>query len=234
MRAHWSKIRILFFKDLKDTLRNGNGMILAVLPLAMTLLYRIMPIEGMPMPREFVSLIGVLMNLSLLPVALLSMMIAEEKEKNTLRTLMLSNVSAVEFLTSKCLVALLLLEAVDLIVFFLAGTPLSGLPMFLLATTLTALCMLLLGAVIGLVCKNQMSTGTLAAPVALLLMVPTMFASMNDTVARFAQFIPTYSMMQLVYVSGPASAMPWLVIAAWLVGGLALFVLAYRRGRLDA
>lgn len=234
MSVHLSKIRVLFLKDVKDTLKNGNGMILAVLPLAFTLLYRLMPIEGMPMPREFVSFIGVLMNLSLVPVALLSMMIAEEKEKNTLRTLMLSNVSAAEFLISKCLVALLLLEAVDLIVFFLAGIPLSGLPMFLLATTLTALCMLLLGAVIGLACKNQMSTGTIASPVALLLMAPTMLAPMNDTVAKFAQFIPTYSMMQLVYMDGPASAVPWLVIAAWLVGGFALFVLAYRRGRLDA
>lgn len=168
MMTRLQKTRILFLKDWKDTLKNGNGMILAVLPLFFTLLYRMLPIDGMPMPREFISLIGVLMNLALVPVALLSMMIAEEKEKNTLRTLMLSNVGAVEFLTSKCLVVLVLLSVVNLAVFFLTGMALSALPLFLLVTTLTALCLMFLGAVIGLLCKNQMSTGTLASPVALL------------------------------------------------------------------
>lgn len=138
MLTRLQKTRILFLKDWKDTLKNGNGMILAVLPLFFTLLYRMLPIDGMPMPREFISLIGVLMNLALVPVALLSMMIAEEKEKNTLRTLMLSNVGAVEFLTSKCLVVLVLLSVVNLAVFFLTGMALSALPLFLLVTTLTA------------------------------------------------------------------------------------------------
>ena len=234
MMTRLQKTRILFLKDWKDTLKNGNGMILAVLPLFFTLLYRMLPIDGMPMPREFISLIGVLMNLALVPVALLSMMIAEEKEKNTLRTLMLSNVGAVEFLTSTCLVVLVLLSVVNLAVFFLTGMALSALPLFLLVTTLTALCLMFLGAVIGLLCKNQMSTGTLASPVALLLMIPPMFAQMNDTVAKIAQFIPTYSMIELLYMNGQPKALPWMVIGVWLVGAFALFMLVYRKKRLDA
>ena len=56
----------------------------------------------------------------------------------------------------------------------------------------------------------------------------------NDTVAKIAQFIPTYSMIELLYMNGQPKALPWMVIGVWLVGAFALFMLVYRKKRLDA
>lgn len=229
-----AKIRILFRKDWKDTLKNNNAAVLLLLPLLFTLLYRFISFDGMPMPKEFISLIGVLMTLSLVPVALLSMMIAEEKEKNTLRTLMLSNVSAAVFLISKCLTALLLMTAVNGIIFILAGMALDLFPLYFITTTLAALCLMFLGALIGLLCKNQMSTGTLASPVALVMMVPPMLAQMNPFLEMIAKVLPTYAMMQILFTQEGAGLTPWIVLIAWLLLSFALFLAVYKKKRLDA
>ena len=107
MKIQLRKVIALFKKDMKDTSKNVNVMILLVLPLLFTFLYQFIDLGGEGMPKEFILFISVLMNLCLVPVSFLSMIIAEEKEKNTLRTLMLSNVSAGDFLLSKSLVTFL-------------------------------------------------------------------------------------------------------------------------------
>ena len=177
------KVAALFRKDWKDTLKNGNCLLLCILPLGMSALYTFLDFDGFQLDRLFVLSIGLLMNLSLLPLSATSMMIAEEKEKHTLRTLMLSNVSAVEFLLSKALVIFLLMQAVNLGVYAMVGRVVP-LPYFLLVTTCAAPCGILLGALIGLVAKNQMSTGMFSAPLALLLMLPAMFAQLHGCMAR--------------------------------------------------
>ena len=110
------KVAALFRKDWKDTLKNGNFLLLCILPLGLSALYTFIDFGGFRMEPLFVLSIGLLMNLSLLPLSATSMMIAEEKEKYTLRTLMLSNVSATEFLLSKALVVFLLMQIVNLAV----------------------------------------------------------------------------------------------------------------------
>lgn len=99
------------------------------------------------------------------PISLLSMMVAEEKEKNTLRTLMLSDVSAEEFLLSKSLVALFLMTIIAIADFLILKGALELFAVYLISGTLAAISLLFLGAMIGLLCKDQMATGTLSAPV---------------------------------------------------------------------
>lgn len=66
-------------------------------------------------------MLGVMMNLCLTPLSVLGMMIAEEKEKNTMRTLMLCNVTGGEFLAAKTLAVLAGTLLVDTVLFFLTG-----------------------------------------------------------------------------------------------------------------
>ena len=41
-------------------------------------------------------------------------------------------------------------------------------------------------------------------------------------------------MIELLYMNGQPKALPWMVIGVWLVGAFALFMLVYRKKRLDA
>ena len=51
--------------------------------------------------------------------------------------------------------------------------------------------MLLLGGLTGIVCRDQTSTGTIAGPLALVFMLPTMFAGMGGVLQKVASFVPT-------------------------------------------
>ena len=146
---------------------------------------------------------------------------------------MLSNVSAPEFLLSKALVIFLLMQLVDLGVFALVGTGIIPLPYFLLVTTCAIPGIILLGALIGLVSKNQMSTGMFTAPLALLLMLPTMFAQFSESIARYARFLPTYAVIELVGQPRNGRWFSFTVLIAWTVLATAAFMLIYRRKRFD-
>ncbi|WP_051986365.1 ABC transporter permease [Clostridium amazonitimonense] len=88
----------------------------------------------------------------------IAMLIAEEKEKNTMRTLMLSAVSPLEFLAEKAIITLLLSIVINIIIFFMVGINVQYLGKYIVLSTLVVLSMIELGAVIGLAQQNQMST----------------------------------------------------------------------------
>lgn len=233
MSIRWYKVWALFRKDLKDTLKNGNFLILAILPLGMTALYRFMNLDGVQLDAGFVMVLGLLMAITLIPLSCMSMMIAEEKEKNTLRTLMISNVSAGEFLLSKSLVVLLLMQAIALLIYIIVGQPLSGVPRFLLVTICSSVNMILFGALIGILSKNQMSTGMISAPFALVLLIPAIFGQISEGFAAFARFTPTYAMVELLGNPQGGMLFPILVILAWTILATAAFIFVYQKKRFD-
>lgn len=233
MRINGAKVSALFKKDLKDALKNGNCLLLALMPLMFTALYRFLNFDGVSLDSRFVLTLGLLMSMSLMPISVMSMMIAEEKEKNTLRTLMLSNVSAADFLASKSLVIFLIAQLVNLFIYTLSGAESGiGIVLFFLVTSFSILCMLLFGAVVGILCRNQMSTGMLSAPLALLFLMPAVFAEIHEGIARFARFTPTHAMMTLLSEGG-VTLFPIGVLLAWMVIGAVLFGVAYQKKRLD-
>ena len=236
-------IRILFTlfkKDLRDVLKNANGLFMLLLPLFFSVLYSVMDFGGEFLGSGYVLMLCCLMCMCMVPVSFLSMIIAEEKEKNTLRTLMLSNVSAAEFILSKALVTYVMMELVMVASFFIVKYAVSALPSFILITTLSSFCVIFLGALIGIVSKNQMSTGIFSTPIMLVLLIPPIFGQMNNFFAGIAKFTPTNAMMQLFFsldaglpLSSSDNLFQIAVIAVWTVLAAAVFVMVYRKKRLD-
>ena len=86
-------------KQLKDTLKNKEVLIqFIMLPLLAVIMNTTIHIEGMP-DNFFICLFGV-MYVGMAPLTSMAAIIAEEKEKNTLRILMLSNVTPLQYLIS--------------------------------------------------------------------------------------------------------------------------------------
>jgi ABC-2 type transport system permease protein len=228
---HGYKLRALFTKDLKDTLKNPQCLIMAALPLVMVLLYSNLDFGGEGMDRIFVLIMGALMALCILPVSLPAQMISEEKEKFTLRTLMLSNVTAWEFLLSKVLVTLLLMLVTALLILGIVGLDVVSAGLYLLSMGAGSLCMVLLGALVGILAKNQMSTGLFSAPVMLVMLLPAILGMADARIERVARFLPTHAVLTLLLGEGGPTQIA--VLAAWTALSAALFVLAYQRKRLD-
>lgn len=240
------KLNALIHKEFKDSLKNKNVLIVALLPIFFAILYSKLGLgfdEGMG--KGFLLLICSVLTISALPCSFLSMIVAEEKEKNTLRTLMLSNVSSFEFLFSKAFVTLVYAEVVDIIVFFIIGVDVGGLPIYLLTTTAALVPLLFFGAAIGLLAKDQMTTGLYSSPVMIILMLLPMFGMMKDSLHKIARFFPTNAMMelyfslnkdkQLMQLKGDSfnDVFNWCVLLVWTVILIGAFWFVYKKKGLD-
>ena len=216
MKKHLRVLRTLFVKDIVDMFKNPNVLLMLALPLIFIVIYQFVDLGMSP---AYLLMLGVMMNLCLTPLSVLGMMIAEEKEKNTMRTLMLCNVTGGEFLAAKTLAVL-------------AGT--------LLVDTVGSITMLLLGGLTGIVCRDQNSTGTIAGPLALVFMLPTMFAGMGGVLQKVASFVPTTATADLMFLglghqSWMGANVLWdvAVLAVWTAGSAGLFALAFRKKGVD-
>ncbi|MCL1796373.1 MAG: ABC transporter permease [Clostridia bacterium] len=225
------KVRAMLKKDVKNDLRNGTVILFLFMPVFFTLLYGVLFADAEDLGPMFLLIFGILMNCSMFPISGTGLLIAEEKEKSTLRTLMLSNVSATEFLFSKAVVSYVLCEAAAVAIYLITapGTPLLW---FLLITTLTTLCLMLLGAVVGILSPNQMTTGILGTPLTLIMLMPPIFGQINEAIGKIARFVPTNAMIELL-LSEDDRWFHFAVLAGWIVIGILAFVVVYRRKRLD-
>jgi len=180
------------------------------------------------------------MNIAMVPVALMGTIIAEEKEKFTLRTLMLNDVKASEILFAKALICMLFVIIDNLLMFFIVGADMTLFVPFQLISLFVALAVILFGAFVGLISKNQMSAGLLSMPFMVILLAPVFIQLMgNEAVNNIAKVLPTSAMMTLFdSVAGSVSGfenvgMPLIVIGAWLIISVILFNIAYKKVGVD-
>lgn len=184
--------------------------------------------------------ICIIMTISIVPLNVLANMVAEEKEKHTLRSLMLANVSVTDFLLSKAFVALVLMLIDGILIFFVCQEPIEYLGYFLIFYTLSSLSVLFFGVLVGLLSKDQMSAGTLSSPLMILLMLPPMFSQLNEMIGKIAMIFPTTS-FQTLYVQLSLHQNFWnqetmiaiAVCFAWIVLGILAFGYGYQKKGLD-
>lgn len=85
--------------------------------------------------------------------------------------------------------------------------------------------MIEIGALIGIICSNQMSTGVIGMPVLMILLMIPIFARLNKTLTKIAEFLPNYNMnimlenifkgesISLGYAYNIAVILVWIIIA---------------------
>lgn len=230
----------LLKKDIKSCLANKNILVSVLIPIFFCALYCYLFSgigEGM---QGFVLNISAIFAISIIPTSILPIMIAEEKEKYTLRSLMLAHVRGHEFLTSKILVCLGMTAVVSTAVFFIAGGDGQAYFAYLAAAMVSAAGLCFLGAMAGLLSKDQASAGTISAPLTLLTMLPPLFSGFNDIFERISAVVPTTS-FQTIYTAVQSgqnilsgnSLTAIIVCAVWIAGGAVLFDVFYRRKGID-
>ena len=242
MKLRMHTLAVLIKKDFRLMFTNKNMLIMILLPIGFAVLYQTIfgDVKEAGMPSNFVLTLCELLNLSAIPLTGLAMMVAEEKEKNTLRVLMLSDVSALEYIFSKIISVLVLMELITIVIFFITATQLSYLPMFPLVTTVTSISMLLFGSVVGLLSKDQMSTSTLSTPLMILFLIPPMFQNMNEVIDKIASIVPTTRMMAIINdamngmsILSQEHLLDFGIILAWILLGVVTFAMMYRKKGFD-
>lgn len=220
----------IFRKQLMDTFKNKTILIQFVMFPALTLVMEnLVKMEDMP-PHYFANLFAV-MYVGMAPLTGMSAILSEEKEKNTLRVLLLSNVSPFSFLCGTgCYIWLICMLGATVIGI---GTGYTGgmLLRFLLVMAVGILISILIGAVIGTHSKNQMTATSVTVPVMMIFSFLPMLAMFNETISKVAKV--TYSQQMSLLLANLENMNVELqnvgIILVNIVVALGAFVLAYRK-----
>ena len=248
MSAALRKTGALLAKDFADLLKNPTLLVVCLLPIAFMALYSFMigdAAGGSDLTAEQQEAVGPVIGQFMLGSALCMTVgmvctmtvlygIAEEKEKRTLRTLMLANVGASQVVASKAVVALVASTVVNAVCFFVAGGEPGMLGAYLALGVVGSLPVILFSLVLGLASRDQMTAGVYSVPVLLVALVP-MFGMANETIEKVSHWLPTGGVYDLIGLavggrlfSSDALA-PLAVTAAWAAVGAVVFAALFKR-----
>ncbi len=238
MEAALRKTSALIGKDAKDLVKNPTMLVCCLLPIAFTALYtQVMPDvpgDAADAVSLYLQTLSLAMTAGMVGSMTILYAIAEEKEKHTLRTLMLANVSGAQTLASRALVAFAAILVVDVACFFVMRAPADMLAPYLAFGLLGSVPIVMLSLLLGLAARDQMTAGVYSLPIILVALVPS-FATLNDGIASVAPWLPTGGMQELLELSAAGNLLtadavqPLMVSLAWIVVTVLVFALLYRR-----
>ena len=217
----------LLIKQCKDSLRNlPSLMILIIYPaVAFIMIMAMKDEEGMD--SVFVPMFAA-MHCSFAPLVISSNILSEEKEKGTLRSLIMAGVSRVKVLISLSvfvLVSVLLTGSAFLLMKeFTVQTAAS----FTAAMLTGAAVSTLIGLCIGIYSQNVTAANGRAVPVGLVFALLPMLGQFNEGIAKIAKY--TYSgQFREVFEGGEFTLNTALVPAAYFVALSILLLVLFRR-----
>ena len=227
-------IKAIFRKQIADTLKNKTVLIqFMMFPALVIIMEKAIKIDNMP-EHFFVKLFAV-MFVGMAPLVSMASIISEEKEKNTLRVLLMSSVRPCEYLIGTGAYVFVMCMAGTAVFAAVGGYTGTALIQFLLIMTAGIILSELTGAVIGVFCKDQMNATSLYVPVMLVSSILPMISMFNDTVKKISGV--TYSQQISELISGignsDISAARILIIALNFTAAAILFSIAYKRKGLE-
>lgn len=217
-------------KQWKDTLKNKTILIqFAMFPIFTLIMNQTIKIDGMP-ENFFVNLFAA-MYIGMAPLTSMAAIIAEEKETNTLRVLMMSNVRPHEYLLGigsyvwfACMIG-------TFIICVAGNYKLQASIIFMCIMAVGILASLLVGAAIGTWSQTQMMATSVTVPVMIIFSFMPMLSLFNTTIAKIAKF--TYS-EQISLMIGQINSLQikaeniCIILINMLIAA-ALFTIAYKK-----
>jgi len=193
------RIEAVFMKQIKDTLKNKTALIQFVLfPLLAFILTETIAKSDEFLPDNYFVLLFAIMYVGMVPAINTASIITEEKEKNTLRILMLANVKPLEYLIGVGSYVFIV-SSIGAVAFgFIGGYSGAQLGLFIIVLMVGILGSLILGSTIGIFAKNSMSSAGLVLPVSMITAFLPMIASFNETFESVSRFLYTQQINYLI------------------------------------
>ncbi len=183
-----NNIAAIFKKQLKDTLRNKTVLIQFVMFPIMTLIMN-NAIKMQEMPENFFVNLFATMYIGMAPLTSIASIISEEKEKNTLRVLIMSNVKPYEYILGIGSYVWFACMLGGIVICTAGGYNLQTGIVFMGIMAIGILTSLLIGAIIGIWSKTQMMATSIAVPVMMVFSFVPMLSLFNSTIEKIAGII---------------------------------------------
>lgn len=223
-------IKSILWKQLKDTLKNKTILIQFVMfPLLTIVMENAISIQDMP--EHFFTNLFAIMYVGMAPLTSAASIISEEKEKNTLRVLQMSNVKAAEYLIGNAIYVVSICMIGSLVIGLAGGYGGTDLLKFMLIMFVGHSCSYLLGGAVGVASKNQMAATSITVPVMMILSFLPMLSMFNETIKKFSKFIFSEQLYLIINDLSKINitAETGIIVACNVVLIIVLFGLIYRK-----
>ncbi|AEA18977.1 MULTISPECIES: ABC transporter permease [Bacillus] len=228
------RVSAIFRKEVQDFKTNSQVLLMAFLPIILSFLF-----SRFGVGKE---MLGITTITAFLFVAgfVQSMVIAEEKEKHTLRVLMLSPASSVEVLLGKSILTACLTLGICIVNLFIldqfSGNLLLLGFIFLCGTIL----FIVIGTMIGLLAASVPQTSIIGMPILMTMYLAVQFEPMveNKVIKTMIGYLPTSHIVKalnsLVGGAGFSSISGHVLnVAIWLIIALIACLIVYKKKQMD-
>ncbi|UKS23873.1 ABC transporter permease [Paenibacillus sp. HWE-109] len=231
MSISLKRARAIFVKDYKEFSRNYAVSIMLIFPIILALLFR-----GAGPSLQGAS--GLLLNTSfvLLTCFAQACLIAEEKERNTLRSLMMTPATTMDVLIGKSTLVFVMSAIVLAIATFIIGYEPANMWAFVTAIFLSIILYTAAGTICGLFSKTLLEASLSILPVAFVFTgAPWGALLVKDyPVFKVLDYMPSSQLVHLLGISSTGFTMgdllkPLLIILAWTVVLTIVSVVLYQR-----
>lgn len=227
-------IKAVFMKQILDTTKNKTVFIqFLMIPVMAIIMENTIKPENMP-EHFFVKLFAV-MFVGMAPLTCMSAIISEEKEKNTLRALLMSNVKAWQYLASIGAYIFIMCMAGTAVFAVLGEYSGAELARFIPSMISGIILSEIIGAVIGIFSRSQMAATSLTIPIMMVFSFVPMLSMFNESIKKIAVIFYSQQISDLINGIGTSkvSVNSIIVIVVNFIIALVLFVLAYKKKGLE-
>ena len=235
MNFSLKRVNAIFQKDFKDISRNSAVSITAVMPLIMAFVLGKMGNTSLEAHYMVINLTMIVVG-SFVQCSL----IAEEREKNTLRGLMLSPASTLEILGGKSLLSLISAMIIVVIGAFLTGYRPENIVVIAIAILFTSFFFIGLGTLLGLFAKSVMEASVIFMPFMFVFGFGSFFTMFAEKypILKIMDYTPNMQLMEigLKVESGVGLGGVWLnfgIIALWIIAVFTLTVVVFKKRKMD-
>ncbi|HFJ9283135.1 TPA: ABC transporter permease [Bacillus toyonensis] len=228
------RVSAIFRKEVQDFKTNSQVLLMASLPIIFAFIFSRFGEERMG--------VGIITLMAFLFVAgfVQSMVIAEEKEKHTLRVLMLSPASSVEVLLGKSILTACLTLGICIVNLFILdqfGGNLLLLGFIFLCGTIL---FIVIGTMIGLLAESVPQTSLIGMPILMTMYLAVQFEPMveNKVIKTMIEYLPTSHIAKainsLVEGAGFSSISGHVLnVGVWLILSLIACLIVYKKKQMD-
>lgn len=235
MNLSMKRVNAIFQKDFKDFSRNMAVSITIFLPLLAAALYGRMGIDTLQAHYMIFN-----MTFALVGTYVQCCLIAEEKEKNTLRGLMLSPASTVEILGGKSLLSFVL--TMGIIIFSAVLTEYRPVNLLIIsaAIVLSSFFYIAVGTLLGLIAKSVMESSVIVLPVLGIFSFGSFVLPLAEKypVLKVAEYLPSVQLIDIAEEvekgMGISAMLPQFgIILLWVIATVILTIAVYRKRMVD-
>ncbi|WP_223554713.1 ABC transporter permease [Lysinibacillus sphaericus] len=235
MNISMTRIQAIFMKDYKEFSRNYAVSTMALMPLIMAILYNQTGANAI-----ITYFLPINMAFSMVTTYVQCCLIAEEKEKNTLRSLMLSPASLGDILIGKSLFFFIVTIVVVALTIFLVGYEPANFFIIAIALVFSAVFYIAMGTVCGLFAKSIMEGSIIVLPVIFIFSFAPIILGLSEAfpILKVAEWLPSSQLVLLAEaLEGTFTTMDVIIpIATIIVWSLVTWIVAgfiYKKRMVD-